>query len=179
MSFRENHGFVLSKHIFRTHSSRTHFSTADCGDHVVVINTADIAWPGDEWEKRVYFHHTGYAGGATWTQAHELHAKNKTMVSIDWRNCFVSLILNRFNSYFIQIMEKAVYNSMVGNLKRRYTMQRLHLFEGDAPEEILKNVTNQLRQVRQVPKRLNDFDEEKVKNYPKIMAYPEGYIIEK
>lgn len=56
------------------------FPIDDCGDHVVVINTADIAWPGDEWEKRVYFHHTGYAGGASWTLAWELHAKDKTLV---------------------------------------------------------------------------------------------------
>lgn len=144
-----------------------------------MINTADIAWPGDEWEKRVYFHHTGYAGGATWTLAHELHAKNKTMVSIDWRNRVVSLILNRFNSYFIQIIEKAVYNAMVGNLQRRTLMQRLHLYEGEAPTEIMENVTNQLRQIRPVPKRLDDIDEEKVKNYPKIMEYPKDYIIEK
>lgn len=56
--------------------------TGDCGDHVVVINTAKIALPGEEWLKRVYFHHTGYAGGATWTLAHELHAKDKTKVRL-------------------------------------------------------------------------------------------------
>lgn len=55
--------------------------TGDCGDHVVLMNTADVALPGDEWVKRVYFHHTGYAGGATWTLAHELHEKDKTMVT--------------------------------------------------------------------------------------------------
>lgn len=48
---------------------------------MVVINTSKIAMPGDEWSKRVYFHHTGYAGGATWTLAHELHEKDKTKVS--------------------------------------------------------------------------------------------------
>jgi large subunit ribosomal protein L13 len=52
----------------------------DCGDHVVVINTSDVALPGDEWKKRVYFHHTGYPGGATWTLAWELHRKDQTMV---------------------------------------------------------------------------------------------------
>jgi len=52
----------------------------DCGDHVVVINSKDIALPGDEWRQRVYFHHTGYPGGATWTLAWELHDKDPTMV---------------------------------------------------------------------------------------------------
>lgn len=53
----------------------------DCGDHVVVINTADVALPGDEWKKRVYFHHTGYPGGASWTLAWQLHEKDPKMVN--------------------------------------------------------------------------------------------------
>lgn len=56
------------------------FILDDCGDHVVVINTADVALPGDEWKKRVYFHHTGYPGGASWTLAWQLHEKDPKMV---------------------------------------------------------------------------------------------------
>lgn len=56
------------------------FFLDDCGDHVIVINTADIALPVDEWKKRVYFHHTGYPGGATWTLAWEMQEKDPTMV---------------------------------------------------------------------------------------------------
>lgn len=52
----------------------------DCGDHVIVINSADIALPGDEWKKRVYFHHTGYPGGASWTLAWQLHNKDPILV---------------------------------------------------------------------------------------------------
>lgn len=55
-------------------------TAADCGDHVVVINTGKIAMPGDEWLKRVYFEHTGFAGGGLWTLAYELHEKDKTKV---------------------------------------------------------------------------------------------------
>lgn len=77
-----------------------------------------------------------------------------------------------------QIMWKAVYNSMTGTLQRRYTMQRLHLYPDDkVPPEIMANVTNQLRQVRPVPKRLAHIDEETIKNYPKIMEYPDDYIM--
>lgn len=127
----------------------------DCGDQVIVINTAEIALPGDEWKKRVYFHHTGYPGGATWTLAHELHEKDPTM-----------------------ILRKAVYNSMDGNLQRRYTMQRLHLFpDANVPEKLLKNVSNQIRQLRPVPKRLDHYDEEEVKKFPKIIDYPKDYIL--
>lgn len=127
----------------------------DCGDHVVVINTKEIALPGDEWVKRVYFHHTGYPGGASWTLAWQLHEKDPKMV-----------------------MHKAVYNSMKGNLQRRYTMQRLHLFADDqVPEDILANVTNQIRAPREVPQRLDMIDKETLENFPSIMDYPKDYIL--
>lgn len=67
---------------------------------------------------------------------------------------------------------------MSGNLQRRYTMQRLHLFEdANVPPEIMENITNQLKQVRVVPKRLDHMDEEAVKNFPKIMEYPRDYVL--
>lgn len=47
---------------------------------MVVINSKDIALMGDEWKKKVYFHHTGYPGGASWTLAWELHEKDPAMV---------------------------------------------------------------------------------------------------
>lgn len=56
------------------------FYIDQCGDHVIVINSKEIALRGDEWQKRVYFHHTGFHGGATWTLAWELHSKDPTMV---------------------------------------------------------------------------------------------------
>lgn len=75
-------------------------------------------------------------------------------------------------------MKKAVYRALDKNLQRRYTMERLHLFQdGNVPDEIMSNVTNQLKQDRQVPKRLDHIDEEMIKNFPKIMDYPKDYII--
>jgi len=145
---------LISKHLMGRNKPIYH-PLADCGDHVVCINTAKIALPGDEWTKRVYFHHTGYPGGATWTLAWELHEKNRKLV-----------------------MEKAVYRSMKGTLQRRYTMQRLHLFPDDkVPPEIMANITNQLKQLRVVPERLDHMDEEKVKGFPKVMDYPKDYIL--
>lgn len=49
----------------------------------MVINSKEIALRGDEWRKRVYFHHTTYHGGATWTLAWELHKKDPTLVIKD------------------------------------------------------------------------------------------------
>ncbi|KAK0181187.1 hypothetical protein PV327_003492 [Microctonus hyperodae] len=127
----------------------------DCGDHVVVINSKDIALRGDDWTKRVYFHHTTYAQGATWTLAWELHKKNKTM-----------------------IVQKAVYHGMKGNLQRRHTMQRLHIFEDDkVPEDILKNINNQIKQLRPIPVRLDHIPQEEIDKFPRVIKYPEDYVL--
>ncbi|XP_046383886.1 leukotriene A-4 hydrolase-like [Ischnura elegans] len=125
----------------------------DCGDHVVVINCREIALPGDEWRRRVYFHHTGYPGGASWTPAWELHEKKPTMV-----------------------MCKAVYYSMRGNLKRRYNMCRLHLFADEAPEDIMSKVTSQIRPIRPVPQRLDHYPEDYVTTFPKLLDWPKDYV---
>jgi len=127
----------------------------DCGDHVIVINSSDIALPGDEWKKRVYFHHTGYPGGATWTLAWELHKKDPTL-----------------------ILKKAVYNSMEGNLQRRYTMERLHIFpDSNVPSELMRNVSNQIRQTRPIPKRLDHYTKDEVEAFPKLIDLPKDYVL--
>ncbi|KZC09939.1 39S ribosomal protein L13, mitochondrial [Dufourea novaeangliae] len=125
----------------------------DCGDHVIVINSKDIALRGDEWQKRVYFHHTGYHGGATWTLAWELHNRDPTM-----------------------IMRKAVYSSMDGNLQRRYTMQRLHIFpNANIPKDMLENATNQIKQMRPAPVKLDHIPLEERENFPRLIKYPIDY----
>ncbi|XP_012262076.2 39S ribosomal protein L13, mitochondrial [Athalia rosae] len=149
-----NSAEVIKKYLMGLHKPIYH-PMNDCGDHVVVINTRDIALRGDEWRKRVYFHHTGYPGGASWTLAWELHNKNPVLV-----------------------LKKAVYTSMVGNLQRRHTMQRLHLFpDSKVPEEILGNISNQIKQLRPVPKRLDHMSPEEVEQFPKIMDYPTDYVV--
>jgi large subunit ribosomal protein L13 len=75
------------------------------------------------------------------------------------------------------IMKKAIYRGLGGNLQRRHTMQRLHLFQDDnVPQDILENVTNQIRQTRRVPQRLDEIDPEIVSNFPQIMNYPDDYL---
>jgi large subunit ribosomal protein L13 len=75
-------------------------------------------------------------------------------------------------------MKKAVYNSMTGNLQRRYNMQRLHLFNNaHVPQVMLDNVTNQIRQPRKVPTRLDHIDVKDVENFPKIMDFPKDYVL--
>merc|ERR1712179_554992 len=127
----------------------------DCGDQLVIINSKEIALRGDEWKKRAYFHHTGYPGGATWTLAWELHQKDPTM-----------------------IIRKAVYNQLSKNLLRRGRMQKLHIFSNDKiPESILQNVSNQMKQLRPTPKRLDHYTEEERFQFPKIYDWPKEHVI--
>lgn len=125
----------------------------DCGDHVVVINSRDIALRGDEWRKRVYFHHTTYHGGASWTLAWELHNKDPKL-----------------------IVQKAVYKALAKNLQRRHTMQRLHIFPDDkVPEDILQNVSNQIKQLRTVPVRLDHIPQEQIESFPRLVKFAADY----
>lgn len=147
-------GPTVAKYLQGLHKPIFH-PMSECGDHVVVINTKDIALPGDEWRLRVYFHHTGYPGGASWTKAWELHDKDPTMV-----------------------MKKAVYIAMDGTLQRRYNMLRLHLFADErVPDEIMQNVTNQIKPLRYVSPSLYDYSEEEIEKFPKIVDYPHDYVI--
>ncbi len=36
---------------------------ADCGDHVIILNCQKAALTGKKFDKKVYYHHTGYIGG--------------------------------------------------------------------------------------------------------------------
>ncbi|XP_055387695.1 39S ribosomal protein L13, mitochondrial [Condylostylus longicornis] len=145
---------IIQKYLRGLHKPIYH-PMNDCGDHVVAINTKEIALPGDEWIKRVYFHHTGFPGGASWTLAWQLHEKDPTM-----------------------ILKKAVYNSMKGNLQRRHTMQRLHLYAfDDIPDNIKENISNEIRQERVVPTRLDEIDPKIVEKFGKLMDYPKDYVI--
>lgn len=67
---------------------------------------------------------------------------------------------------------------MRGNLQRRHSMQRLFIFPGEEiPEDVLQNVTSQIRQLRLVPTRLDHIPEEEIKQFPKVMDYPEEYVL--
>lgn len=67
---------------------------------------------------------------------------------------------------------------MKGNLQRRHTMERLLIYPGEAiPDDVKQNITNQIRQIRLVPTRLDHIPEEEVQKYPKVMEFPEDYVL--
>ena len=50
----------------------------DCGDNVVVINSALITLSGNKWDQKEYVRHTGYPGGQKILNATQVHNKNNT-----------------------------------------------------------------------------------------------------
>lgn len=77
-----------------------------------------------------------------------------------------------------QIVEKAVYRTLPKNLQRRHTMQRLHIFPDEKiPEDMLKNISNQIKQLRAIPVRLDHIPQEEIDNFPQLLKYPKNYIL--
>uniref|UniRef100_A0A8B9NWC4 Large ribosomal subunit protein uL13m n=3 Tax=Palaeognathae TaxID=8783 RepID=A0A8B9NWC4_APTOW len=119
---------------------------SDCGDHVVIINTRHIAFSGNKWEQKVYSSHSGYPGGFKQVTATQLHMKDPTA-----------------------IVKLTIYRMLPKNLQRRTMMQRLHLFPDDViPEDIQKNLVEELPQPRAVPKRLDEYTPEEIAAFPMV-----------
>ena len=50
----------------------------DCGDNVIVINSAFVTLSGKKWDYKEYVRHTGYPGGQRILNATQIHNKNNT-----------------------------------------------------------------------------------------------------
>ncbi|KAL2101926.1 hypothetical protein ACEWY4_003687 [Coilia grayii] len=126
---------------------------SDCGDHVVVMNTRHIALSGNKWEQKIYSSHTGYPGGFKQVTAAQLHHKDPQA-----------------------LVRLAVYGMLPKNLLRRTMMQRLHLFaEGELPEEIVRNLTEELPQPRIIPRALPEYTQEERDAFPRLWTPPEDF----
>ncbi|XP_005107728.1 39S ribosomal protein L13, mitochondrial [Aplysia californica] len=129
---------------------------ADIGDHVVVFNTRHVAMRGNFWRTFKHFNHTRYAGGFSQASAWRVHEMDPT-----------------------RIMEKACYQRLSGLPMKKTLMARLHLYpDEEIPQEILENVSGQIRQVQVVPKKLEDYTEEEIQNFPRLFEWPENYDVE-
>ena len=52
----------------------------DCGDNIVVIHADKVVFTGNKWQKKFYYHHTGYIGGIKSVSAEELLTKNSERI---------------------------------------------------------------------------------------------------
>lgn len=112
--------------------------------------------PLKEWRARMYYHHSLYAKGQTWASAYELHLRDPTIV-----------------------LYKAIYKDLRASQTRRTLMARCHIFPDDnVPAELMANVCDEIKQVQPMVKRLDEYTEEEIKAFPKLVDLPEDYTIE-
>jgi len=131
---------------------------SDVGDHVVVFNTRKVALRGPHWRTATFHSHTRRAGGYTRMSSWRVHEMDPT-----------------------RIMERAVYSrlSKMELEPKKLLMARLHLFPDDeVPENMLGNVSGQIRQVMAVSKKLEDYSQEEIDNFPRLFELPEDLNIE-
>ena len=60
--------------ILRGKNKPTFTPHVDCGDHVIVINAAKVVLTGKKLDHKIYYHHSGYAGGLKKTEFAVKHA---------------------------------------------------------------------------------------------------------
>ena len=120
-------------------------SCSDLGDNVVVTNCKHIVMMGErEWERKLYRHHTGYPGGFREYKARDVYKKDPC-----------------------QIVWRAIRGMMPKNGSRNRSMKRLHLFEDDK-HPYASDIFAKLKAPHPMPKRLDEYLEQEIRNYPKI-----------
>ena len=129
---------------------------SDVGDYVVVINSKEISLKEDTWRTYNFFHHTGYAKGATYTPAWQFHENDPT-----------------------RIIKLCTKNAMPPKSYRNALLHRLIVFPDEkVPADILSNISEQIRAQIPVPKRLEEFSEEEFKNFPRLFEFPKEFVID-
>lgn len=66
--------------VLRGKNKPTYTPHVDTGDYVIVINAAKAVFTGKKLRNKLYFHHTGYPGGAKFASAGEWMRKFPTRV---------------------------------------------------------------------------------------------------
>ncbi|WP_036521076.1 50S ribosomal protein L13 [Novosphingobium acidiphilum] len=98
---------IIANHLRGKHKP-TYTPHVDCGDHVIVINADKVKFTGNKLKNKIYYKHTGYAGGIK-----ELTASK--------------LLGGRFPE---RVVEKAVERMIPRGPLGRAQMRALHLYNG-------------------------------------------------
>ena len=61
--------------ILRGKNKPTFTPHVDCGDHAIVINAAKVVLSGKKLDQKIYYHHSGFAGGLKQTKYRKLMAE--------------------------------------------------------------------------------------------------------
>lgn len=154
-------GLLIARYLLGKHKP-IYYPKLDCGDHVVVINASQVSLPNEEWKWRFFFHHTQFGGGQMWAPAWEIHQKDPTFV--------LERAIYRYCKVYAE--QKHEMNHFIFRDLRYKAFARLVLRKDDnIPPEIEEKISGQIRQVRPVPRKLDEISEEEKKNFPKLFDY--------
>ncbi|MCH8157438.1 MAG: 50S ribosomal protein L13 [Nitrospinae bacterium] len=94
--------------IIRGKTKPTYTPHVDCGDNVIIINAAKVKLTGDKWDKKIYYHHTGFPGGIKSATAREIREKKPSF-----------------------LLKKAVQGMLPKNRLGRVLVTNLRVYDGD------------------------------------------------
>ena len=66
---------VIAANLLRGKHKVDFTPNVDCGDHVIIINCAKAVLTGKKLDQKIYYHHSGYAGGLKETKYRKLMAE--------------------------------------------------------------------------------------------------------
>ena len=111
-------GMVLGRlasqvaNILRGKNKPIYTPNVDTGDYVIIINASKVVLTGKKLDQKIYYHHSGYAGGLKETKYRRLMAEKR---------------------------ELAVRHAVVGMLPKgplgRQMAKKLHIYAGDQHEQ--------------------------------------------
>ncbi|KAI3386841.1 hypothetical protein SNEBB_000367 [Seison nebaliae] len=145
-------GDISAKYLQGKHKPFYH-ELSDCGDYVVIINSEKIALKDPLWRTHRFSSHTGYARGFSQISAWKKHEDDPTYIA---RLC--------------------THNAMRNNVSRKMAMARLFVFpdnEESVPKNIWNRITDQIECPMRIPKRLNEYSEEEIEQFPKLFQFPQ------
>lgn len=139
-----------NKPIFHPHN--------DCGDHVVVVNAAKIALYCDNWRYCNLHYDNRRPGGKKKFPYYHIHDQDPCS------------LVERY-------VTRAFRRDLNGMWRRRQRRSRLHIYpDENVPEEIMKNISHQIRQHKIVPKTLEQFSLEEIEAFPKVVDLSDDFV---
>ena len=103
-------GRLASKvaHVLRGKHKAIYTPHIDCGDYVIIVNADKVNLTGNKLDKKLYYNHSGYAGGLRTRTAKEM-----------------------LENYPVEMVERAVKGMLPHNRLGRAMFKKLFVYEGE------------------------------------------------
>ncbi|KER24263.1 hypothetical protein T265_08055 [Opisthorchis viverrini] len=145
--------YLLGKHI------RYYDPNSDFGAHVVVCNTRHVAVKDNSyyWKRFLYPTYTRFGAFRKDETMEELHIRDPT-----------------------EVLRREVRVHLNTPASKLYALARLHLYPDGVetiPEDIFGNISGVIRRVMPVPKRLDQYSQEELQEFPKLFDWPQDFNV--